>query len=222
MAKQQKKLGEILVEWGFVQPKEVEKALAHAKAKNLRIGEALLDLKLCTENHVYKALAQQFGMEYIDLDKNSVPPNAVNLIPDDLMRKHLILPLGKEHGKLKVAIHDPLDLELLDILRFRLNADLRTVLAPKGRIKSYIDTLFNANAQNTIDQTLDKTIDRFKDSLDKSMDKSLDRSIDKSVDLGGLDEDAQNDPTQAPIIKLVQAMIAEAVRNGASDIPIEP
>ena len=57
MARAQKKLGEILVEWGFVQPKEVEKALAHAKAKNLRIGEALLDLKLCTDNHVYKALA---------------------------------------------------------------------------------------------------------------------------------------------------------------------
>src|SRR5438477_10719185 len=86
MAKAQKKLGEILVEWGFVQPKEVEKALAHAKQKHLRLGEALLDLKLCTENHVYKALAQQHGMEYIDLDKSSVPPNAVNLIPDDLMR----------------------------------------------------------------------------------------------------------------------------------------
>jgi len=95
MAKQQKKLGEILMEWGFIQPKEVEKGLAHAKAKNMRIGEALLDLKLCTENHVYKALAQQQGMEYIDLDKSSVPPNAVNLIPDDLMRKHLILPLCK-------------------------------------------------------------------------------------------------------------------------------
>src|SRR3954468_19782844 len=222
MAKQSKKLGEILVEWGFVQPKEVDKALAHAKAKNLRIGEALLDLKLCTENHVYKALAQQFGMEYIDLDKNSVPPNAVNLIPDDLMRKHLILPLGKEGGKLKIAIHDPLDLELLDILRFRLNADLRTVLAPKGRIKSYLDDLFSTTAQNTIDKTLDKTIDKFKDSLDKSMDKSLDKSIDKSIDVDGLGEAAMNDPTQAPIIKLVQAMIAEAVRNRASDIHIEP
>src|SRR3954468_14371011 len=170
MARTQKKLGEILVEWGFVQPKEDEKALAHAKAKGLRIGEALLDLKLCTDNHVYKALAQQFGMEYIDLDKNSVPPGAVNLIPDELMKKHLILPLGKDNGKLRIAIHDPVDLELLDILRFRLNADIRTVLAPKSRIKSYIDELFNTTAQSTIDKTLDKTIDRFKTSMDQSMD----------------------------------------------------
>jgi type IV pilus assembly protein PilB len=222
MAKQQKKLGEILVEWGFVQPKEVEKALAHAKQKHLRIGEALLELKLCTENHVYKALAQQHGMEYIDLDKSSVPPNAVNLIPDDLMRKFLILPLGKENGKLRIAVHDPLDFEMLEVLRFRLNTDMKTVLAPKGRIKSYIDELFNTNASNTIDQTMDKTIDKFRDSLDKSMDKSVDRSIDKSIDIGGMGEDAMNDPTQAPIIKLVQAMIAEAVRNRASDIHIEP
>ena len=222
MAKQQKKLGEILMEWGFIQPKEVEKGLAHAKAKNMRIGEALLDLKLCTENHVYKALAQQQGMEYIDLDKSSVPPNAVNLIPDDLMRKHLILPLGKENGKLRIAIHDPLDLELLDILRFRLNTDIKTVLAPKGRIKGYLDELYNTNASNTIDKTLDKTIDKFKDSLDRSLDKSVDKSIDKSIDIDGMGGDVGNDATQAPIIKLVQAMIAEAVRNRASDIHIEP
>src|ERR1700759_741896 len=133
MAKQQKRLGEYLVEWGIVQPKEVERALAHAKEKNLRIGEALVDLKLASETNVYKALAAQHNMEYIDLDKSSIPPTAVNDIPDDIMRKYLILPLGKENGKLRVAMHDPLDLELQEVLRFRLNKDLRYVLAPKGR-----------------------------------------------------------------------------------------
>jgi type IV pilus assembly protein PilB len=226
MAKQQKKLGEILIEWGIISTREVAKAIEHAKAKNLRIGEALVDLKLCSETNVYKALAQQHNMEYIDLDKSSVPPNAVNLIPDDLMHKFLILPLGMESGKLRVAIHDPLDFEMLEVLRFRLNKDLRTVLAPKGRIKTVLDELFNTSATNTIDKTMDRTIDRLRDSLDKSldrsMDKSVDRSIDKSVDLAGMGEDASSDPTQAPIIKLVQAMISEAVRNRASDIHIEP
>ena len=227
MAKQQKRLGEILVEWGIIQPKEVDRALEHAKAKNLRIGEALIDLKLCSEPNVYKALAAQHNMEYVDLDKSSVTPNAVNAVPDDLMRKYLILPLGTENGKLRIAIHDPLDLEMLDILRFRLNKDVRTVLASKGRIKSVLDQLFNTTATSTIDKTMDRTIDRLRDSLDKSMDKSLDksldRSIDKSIDIAGMGEgDSASDPTQAPIIKLVQAMIAEAVRNRASDIHIEP
>ena len=218
MARHQKKLGEILVEWGIINAKELQKAVDHAKAKNMRMGEALQDLKLASETNVYKALATQHNMEFIDLDKSAVAPNAVALVPDELMKKHLILPLSQENGKLKIAICDPLDLETLDILRFRLNKEIRTVLAPKSRIKRYLDDLFNSSASNTIDKTMDKTLA----SLDKTLDKSVDRSIDKSIDIAGMGEDAMNDPTQAPIIKLVHAMIVEACRNRASDIHVEP
>src|SRR6266550_1242076 len=201
MAKQQKKLGEILIEWGVVKADEVKKALDHAKTKNIRIGEALVDLKLASETQVYKALASQHSMEYVDLEKSGIPPEAVNQIPDDIMRKYLILPMGKENGRLKIAIHDPLDLEMLDILRFRLGGkEVRTVLAPKSRIKGLLDELFNTTAANTIDKTMDRTIDRLRDSLDKSMDKSLDksmdRSIDKSIDINTMGEDAVADPQQ--------------------------
>ncbi|MDB5299756.1 MAG: xpsE 1 [Phycisphaerales bacterium] len=222
MAKQPKKLGELLVEWGACSPKDVAKALEHAKKQSMRIGEALIDLKLVNETAVFKALASQHNMEYVDLEKSSIPPNAIGLIPDDLMRKYVILPLGKENGRLRVVVHDPLDLEMLDILRFRLHADIRTVLAPRSRIKSIIDELFQTTAANTIDKTVDSSIDKLRKSLDATMDKSVDRSIDKSIDLAGIGEEGASDPTQAPIIKLVQAMIAEAVRNRASDIHIEP
>src|SRR6478752_5627299 len=157
MAKQQKKLGEILIEWGAVKPAEVQKALDHAKAKNMRIGEALVDLKLASETQVYKALAAQHNMEYVDLEKSGIPPEAINSIPDDLMRKYLILPLGKENGRLRVVVHDPLDLEMLDILRFRLHTEIRTVLAPRNRIKAILDDLFQTTAQNTIDKTMDQS-----------------------------------------------------------------
>src|SRR4051812_22112008 len=226
MARQQKRLGDILIEWGIVSSQEIARGLEHAKTKSMRIGEALIDLKLASETNVYKALAAQHNMEFIELDKTSVPPSAVNAIPDGLMRKYLILPLGQENGRLRVAIHDPLDFEMQDILRFQLGKEIRPVLAPKGRIKNVLDELFNTTASNTIDKTMDRTIDRLRESLDKSvdrsMDKSVDRSIDKSIDIAGMGEDAAADATQAPIIKLVQAMIAEAVRNRASDIHIEP
>ena len=72
------------------------------------------------------------------------------------------------------------------------------MLAPKGRIKSILDELFNTTANNTIDKTMDRTIDRLRDSLDKSvdrsLDKSVDRSIDKSIDVAGMGEDVANDP----------------------------
>ena len=226
MAKSQKRLGEILVDWGIITPKEVERGMEHAKAKKMRLGEALQDLKLCTEANIYKALAAQQGMEYVDLDKTSVPPGAVNAIPDDLIRKHLILPLGSENGKLRVALHDPLDMELQDVLRFRLGKDIRPVLAPKNRIKAVIDELLTTTAANTIDKTMDRTIDRLRGSLDTSVDRSIDgsvdRSVDKSIDQGGVGDDVADDPTQAPIIKLVSALITEAVRSRASDIHIEP
>lgn len=222
MARQQKKIGEILTEWGLVSPKDVARALEHGKKGGMRIGEAMVEMKVCSEGNVYKALAAQHNMDYVDLDKNAVTRETLTLIPDDLMRKYLILPLGMESGKLKVAVHDPLDLEMLDILRFRLHKEIRTSLAPRNRIKRMLDELFNTTAANTIDKTMDKTIDSMKGSMDKTVDKSIDRSIDKSIDLAGIGEDAAGDATQAPIIKLVQAMIAEAVRNRASDIHIEP
>jgi len=175
-------------------------------------------------------------MDYVELDKTSIPPDAVNLIPDDLMRKYIILPMGLENGRLRVVVHDPLDLEMLDILRFRLHKEIRTSLAPRSKIKALLDQILGTTASNTIDKTRDKTFDRTLDktmdktmdrsldrSLDKTVDKSVDRSIDKSIDLAGIGEAGGTvDATQAPIIKLVQAMIAEAVRNRASDIHIEP
>src|SRR2546423_5741345 len=218
MARHQKKLGEILVEWGIINAKEQQKAVDHAKAKNMRMGEALQDLKLASESNVYKALATQHNMDSIALDKSAVAPDAVALVPDELMKKHLILPRSQENGKLKIAICDPLDLETLDILRFRLNKEIRTVLAPKSRIKRYLDDLFNSSASNTIDKTMDKTLA----SLDKTLDKSADLPTDKSIDIAGMGEDAMNAPPQAPIIKLVHAMIVEACRNRASDIHVEP
>jgi type IV pilus assembly protein PilB len=222
MAKSQKKLGETLIEMGILKSAEVDKGLAYAKTKGLRIGEALIDMKLASEAQVYKALAQQQNMEYFDLDKSSIPPNAVNLIPDDLMKKYIIVPLGREGSRLRLAVHDPLDFEMLEIVRFRTNMEPKPVLAPKGRIKQLIDELFHASSTSTIDKTMDKTIDKLMSSMDKSLDKSLDKSIDKSIDLDNMDGDTASDAAQAPIIKLVTAMIAEAVRNRASDIHIEP
>src|SRR5690606_29375901 len=104
--------------------------------------------------------------------------------------------------------------------------DIRPVIAPRARIKGVIDELFNKSATNTIDQTMDRTVDRLRESMDQSLDRSMDRSVersgDKSVDLTGVGEDGVDDPTQAPIINLAHAPIAEAARGPASDIHIEP
>ncbi len=199
--KQRRKLGEILVEWGVVTSAAVQEALEHAQKEGLRIGEALISLGLADEEDVTKALASQFDMEYIDLDRNiSVPSD--NLIRDDLIRKYQILPLGKEDGKLKIVITDPLDLETLDTFRFRLNTDLEPCLASKSKMRNYIDHFIQGDL--SVDILVHQTEE---DRL---------AAAEAEVVEEDLDEEA------APIIRLVTMLITEAVNMRASDIHIEP
>jgi len=202
--KQRRRLGEILVEWGVVTPANVQEALEHGKREALRIGEALASLGLAEEEDVTKALANQFDMEYIDLDKNVVVPAEIATIPEEIVRKHLVLPIGRENGRLKIIINDPLDLETMDMLRFRLNCELEPCLASKSKIKTFIDHFVR-------DVSVDTEVQKMKSSEDTLTEKLV-----VSAGADGLD------PDSAPIIRLVTMIITEAVKMRASDIHIEP
>jgi len=206
MARKQKKLGEILVEWGVVTPAAVQEALEHAKTEGVRIGEALASLGLADEEDVTKALATQYDMEYIDLDQNVSSPDS-QLIPEDLIRKHLVLPLGTENGRLKVVITDPLDLETLDMLHFRLNCDIETCLASKTKVREYIDQFMRGGV------SIDEAVQELERHV--SIDEEARAAIEAQVQ-------AEADEQSAPIIRLVTMLITEAVRMRASDIHIEP
>jgi len=201
--KQRKRLGEILVEWGVVTQPGIDEALQHAQEQHLRIGEALVELGLADEEDITKALARQYDMEYIDLDQNVVVPSEMEIIPDDLIRKHLVLPLEKTENRIKVVITDPLDLETLDMLRFRLNAELECCLASRSRMRNYIDNYLRS------DVSIDKTIEDIEE-------RSTEEAIIEQSGEEALDEGA------APIIRLVTMIISEAVNIRASDIHIEP
>ncbi|HAU36425.1 MAG TPA: pilus assembly protein PilB [Phycisphaerales bacterium] len=203
--KKRRRLGEILVEWGVVSPAGVEEALEHARKESLRIGEALTALGLADEEDVTKALASQYDMEYIDLDRNIVIPSEMHLVPEDLIRKHLVLPLSKEGSRLKLIITDPLDLETLDMLRFRLNSELDPCLASKTKMRNFIDRFVRSDI--SVDQAVKNM--RAADDDVAAVEEQLAAQIE-------LDEES------APIIKLVTMIISEAVRMRASDIHIEP
>ncbi|MCH7701120.1 MAG: type II/IV secretion system protein, partial [Planctomycetes bacterium] len=122
--------------------------------------------------------------------------------PDDLSRRHMVLPMGLEGDALKIIITDPLDLETLDVVRFRLAKELKPALAPVGKVKRFIDTFINP-----MDDELSKTL--------------------SSIDQDRPDEDEDDlhldaDDSDAPIIRLINLIISEAVHSRASDIHIEP
>ena len=207
MARQRKKLGEILQEWGTISDSQIQQALGIAKGSGKRLGEALVEARFCKEEDIAKGLASQFDMEFIDLGGSDVKDRIdTATVPEDLIKKHLILPLGKVDGRLKLVIHDPMDLELLDLLRFRLNCEIDTAIASKGAIKSFIDGMAGTGGSAGIfaEESL----------VTESVDVSMDTSVDTSVDIAAGED--------APIIRLAHRIITEAVRNRASDIHIEP
>lgn len=204
MAKKRKKIGEILVGWGVIDAAALADALAYAKEHDKRVGEALVETELCSEDDVAKALAAQFGLEYIDLDKHQVDHTALDLIPPKLIEDLNVLPLGVEGDRLKVIITDPLDIETQDLLRFRLAREIIPTLAPAGKVKRFIDKFINP-AGDELSQTM------------------------QSIDQDAPDEDAANairvkaeEDSDAPIIRLINLIITEAVHGRASDIHIEP
>ena len=199
--KKRQKLGELLVDWGVVSPAAVEEALQHARQEGLRIGEAFIALELADEEDVTKALASQFDMEYIDLDRNVVVPTEIEAVPMDLIRKHLVLPLSHEDGRLKVIITDPLDVETLDMLRFRLDSELAPVLASRTKMRKYVNEVIESDV--TIDQIVEDAV---------------------AIQDGGYTTQRVEELTEdaGPIIRLVTMIITEGVNIRASDIHVEP
>ncbi len=209
MARSRKKLGEILVEQGVLTAAQVEQAVKVAKGSGKRLGDSLVETGVAKEDDVAAALAAQFGMAFVDLKKGGVTPD-LKLIPDDLIKRYQVVPLKKTGNRLELLIHDPMDLELQDMLRFRLNVEIDAKMAARSRIKELLEGTAGNKPAGQAHQAGSQLVT---DSIDRSVDRSVDRSMDKSIDVQSED---------APIVRLVNRIIFEAVRMRASDIHVEP
>jgi type IV pilus assembly protein PilB len=211
MSKSKRRLGEILYKKGYVGKEKLIAAIKKGKKEKKRLGEVLIADGLATEDQVYKALARQFGFEFVDLDTVEVPSDVTKLVPDDIVKKHHIIPLSQDNGELRVVIKDPLDLDTMDLLRFRLNMDLRCCLASPSKIDTYIE---GASA-------VQESTDEYRSSIDQTAEelRAMGHAIEAEVRRAqGTDEEMDD----GPIVRLANLVIDEAVRMGASDIHIEP
>ena len=214
MARSRKKLGEILVAQGVIDANQVNDGLKKAQADSIRIGEALVELGLCSDHQILKALAVQHGIKYVDLTNEKIAKLIdKDAIDKSVMKKHLVLGMGKSGGKMRVAIHDPNDLQVLDNLRFVLNCEVEPLLATKAQLKDIITgTQSTPGAPDGEGGGMPKQ-SLITDSIDRSIDRSVDRSMDKSIDVSSED---------SPIVKLVARILDEAVHMRTSDIHVEP
>ena len=204
MAHNRRKLGEILYKSGLVSKDALINALKISKEKNKRIGETLIEMGLVSEDNICKAIAHQFGLPYIDLDRHPISQSTLNLIPEEIVQKYNVLPISKENGKLKLIISDPLDLDTLDILRFRLNSELECCIASPTKIHAFIN----------------RSIDEVRSSIDATAAELAEEGHTLEAEIRKAESAGEDD--EGPIIRLVNLMIDEAVHLKASDIHIEP
>ena len=198
-----KKIGEILQEWGKITDKQFRDAMERQSKSGRRLGEVLVASGACSQADISKALALQFDMEYVDLDIGTINPTVMEMMPETMMKEYQIVPLDYADGRLKVAITDPLDLESVDAIRFRLNMDVDCVLASREQVEAII----SGYTEQTESESVDSMLQEFTATDIQFEDRG--------------EEGSELHAEAAPIIRLVQLMITEAVRMRASDIHIE-
>jgi type IV pilus assembly protein PilB len=204
--RRRKKLGEILVDQGVLDQDQLDRALKHMTQHRLRLGEALIDLKVCNDEAVTKALAVQYGMPFYSIDEHPIPKESMQLLPEEFIRRTAVLPLSRENGRLQVILSDPLDLDVLDEIRFRQKLEVEPLLAPRSRILQYIDRVFDN--QSTARQ------------VEETMQTMTQTDIDIKTELDDDDDDEESE--DAPIIRFCRLLLSEAVKQRASDVHVEP
>jgi len=202
------RLGQLLVEIAGVTPADVEQALASRTDPRERIGHALVRLGLLTEADVAQALARQFGLPVADVERlTAASREAVQLVPEHLARDSQLLALARAGDVLQVAVSDPLDVLSLDHLRAITGCSLDLLVAKPGELAEAIDQFYSElRATEHLGQILDK------------IDVSAPSAEDQEVDLAALRQQVED----APVVRLVNLMIAEAIDARASDIHVEP
>lgn len=200
-------LGAILQQMGVVTFEQIEEALEFQKEEGCKIGEALIRLGYATSEQVAQALAKQFHMPYIDLNSIDIPDDVVAMVPKEVAIEHKIVPIQGRHRVITIAISDPLDFETVDNVRFILNREVETVLATPEAIEDALRRYYG------YEDLVDKT-----EGLGEELEEEVKSRREEAESL--VDETVEAD--DAPVIKLVNTIISEALKQRASDIHIEP
>ena len=202
-------LGQLLLARGIVTPEQINRALTEQKEKGHRklLGELLVEMNYCTENQIASALAEAYGVPYAQIGPKLCDPKIVESLPREFLEEHIVLPLFKVKDILTVAVSEPANVFLVDEISRISGCKVQIVCATAKDIKATLQTYLPAANVFVIDDIIDeKGLDDF--TLIENMPE----------DLGDLAEIAG----QSPVVKLVNYLLYNAVRENASDIHIEP
>jgi type IV pilus assembly protein PilB len=192
-----KQLGELLLEDGLITEQQLDEAVEEQQRTGLSLGRVLISNGLITEANLISLMAKRIGMEFVDLTEYQIDPSVAGRIPENLAKRYKALPIAFEDDKLVVAMSDPSNVNAIDDIRTLTGRQVKPVVATGTDILAAI-----ARIQR----------------LDRSLETSLQDATDEEEEEEGGIELVE----EAPIVKLVNLLIAQAVQDRASDIHVEP
>ncbi len=212
MKKSREKLGQILLKEGLITEEQLEKALAIQKKESTRLGETLINLGIVTEKDIVIAMAKQLSIPYASYAKGLLKPaddqELARLVPEDYAHRNMLLPISRHMNSMTVAFMDPLDLITIDNLKRMTGCEINPIIATKSDLQRAIDEFYGKEdlLKDAISDSYE--LEEFKTEKDVEEDLSLDDLIARAE--------------EAPVVKLVDLILMQAIKDRASDIHIEP
>lgn len=201
------RVGDFLIEAGRISTEELDKAKELQAQTGELIGTAIVKLGLLEEEDLVQALSEQYGLSIVDLEEVEVIPEVITLIPQNLAQKHHLIPVELDGTKLTVGMVDPSNILAVNDIKFVTGHDIQVVIIRASQLKEKLEKIYESGV------SYDDIIDDFGEQDD--------------VELVGSDDDfdiasVERATEDAPVVKLVNAILTDAIKKSASDIHIEP
>jgi type IV pilus assembly protein PilB len=206
------RLGDLLVKEKIITSEQLEQANKVQKEQSCRLGSALVKLGFLTDEDVTNFLSRQYGVPAINLSYFEIDPAVVKLIPFETAKRYQILPLSRVGASLTIAMVDPTNVFAMDDIKFMTGFNIEPVVASESSILSGIDKAYGSGGSEENLETVMQSMSEMGDS-----DVEL-QSEEQQMELAELEKAAD----EAPVVKLVNVVLGDAVKRGASDIHIEP
>jgi type IV pilus assembly protein PilB len=206
-----KKLGEILVEGGLLTQKQLEAALPFQKKSNLKLGQFLVREGIISESQIVDLVSNQLKLEKYKPDEYTIDVDLANLLPSEIAHKYQAAPLQKNGLLLTIAMIDPLDINALDAIEVYTNCEVEAIISTEQHLNQLLNSLYGTYAG--IGGVLE---DMEEMEIDKASEEKA--AITEDVEVSSLQGMAE----EAPVVRLVNSILSQGVREGASDIHISP
>ena len=197
---------DILVKKQIISKDQLSEAQSMMKQTGAKLADTLVKLGYCTAQDVIQAVAEFNNLKSVELENVAIARAVIEMVPESVARENIIIPLNAENGSLQVCMSDPMDLDTIQKLTFILNKDIQPILAPREQIIEAINRYYGQSETESVDSMLAEFTDTAIDTTETE----------------AIANAQQMDDSDAPVVRLVNLIIQEAISLRASDIHIEP